>query len=196
MLEDLYNYLYHRNESGGIPLQGTGIVVGLALIAAHLIALLKAAQVKAFLKAFPRRYFWGAVLLSIAFVWGMMCLANMDMGEFYTLRKWFLMIVPVGFVLVLTHMKEFLSVRALGCLMLLVGGIVLEAAYLQPQASRLLLPVIAYAWIIAGMYFVGMPFLMRDAVNWVTANDQRWKLAAIGGVAYGAAILVAALLWW
>lgn len=25
MLEDLYNYLYHRNESGGIPLQGTGI---------------------------------------------------------------------------------------------------------------------------------------------------------------------------
>lgn len=196
MLEDLYNYLYHQNESGGIPLKGTGIVVGLALIAAHLIALLKAAQVKTFLKAFPRNYFWGVVLLSIAFVWGMMCLSNMDMGEFYTLRKWFLIIVPMGFVLVLIHMKEFLSVRALGCMMLLVSGIVLEAAFLQPPASRLLLPCVAYVWIIAGMYFVGMPFLMRDAVNWITAHDQRWKLASVGGVAYGIAVLVAALLWW
>ena len=196
MLEDLYNYLYHQTESGGIPLKGTGIVVGLALIAGHLIALLKAAQVKAFLKAFPRNYFWGVVLLSIAFVWGMMCLSNMDMGEFYTLRKWFLIIVPIGFVLVLTNMKEFLSVRALGCLMLLVGGIVLEAAFLQAPASRLLLPCVAYVWIIAGMYFVGMPFLMRDGVNWITAQDQRWKLAAIGGIVYGIAVLVAAFLWW
>lgn len=132
-------------------------------------------------------------LLSIAFVWGMMCLANMDMGEFYTLRKWFLMIVPVGFVLVLTHMKEFLSVRALGC----------RCSWSVASCSRLptcnrrqvvsCCPVIAYAWIIAGL-IVWMPFLMRDAVNWVTANDQRWKLAALAF--HGAAILVAALLWW
>ena len=196
MLDDLYAYLYHQEETGGIPLKGTGITVALGLLASHLYALKNGAQVQAFLKAFPRTYFWGALLLSIDFVWGMMCLANMDMGDFYTMRSWFMYLVPVGFVLVLVFVQEFLAVRALGALMLLVGGAVLEAAFLKPQFSRLLLPIIAYVWIIAGLYFVGMPFLMRDWVNWVTAKEERWKLATLGGIAYGAVLLVAALLWY
>ena len=77
-------------------------------------------------------------------------------------------------------MREFLAVRALGCLLLLVAGVVLQAAFQQPPVSRLLLPALAYAWIIAGLYFVGMPFLMRDAVNWVTASAIRWKMAVVG----------------
>jgi hypothetical protein len=196
MLEDLYNYLYHQNVTGGIPLKGTGILVGLTLLASHLFALLQSSKVQALLKSFPRNYKWGVILLSIDFVWGMICLSNMDMGEFYNLRKWFLILVPVGFVLVLIFVQEFLAVRALGSLLLLVGGIVLEAAFLQPQMSRLLLPVIAYVWIIAGMYFVGMPYLMRDWVGWVTANEGRWKMASLGGVIYGAIVLIAAVLWY
>ena len=196
MLEDLYNYLYLQNETGGISLKGTGIAVALALIASHLYAMQKGDQVKAFLKAFPRNYTWGAILLTIDFIWGMMCLANMDMGEFYTMRSWFLYLVPVGFVLVLTFVKEFLAVRALGALLLLVAGAVLEAAFLKPQFSRLLLPTIAYVWIIAGLYFVGMPYLMRDWITWVTATSARWNLATIGGIAYGAILLVAAVLWY
>jgi hypothetical protein len=196
MLEDLYAYLYHQNESGGIPLKGTGILVGLGLIASHIYALLQGPKVQSFLKSFPRHYAWGVALLAFDLVWGMMCLSNMDMGEFFNLRKWFLVIVPVGTVMMALYVKEFLAVRALGCLMLFVGGVVLEAAYLQPPASRLLLPCIAYVWIIAGMYFVGMPYLMRDAVNWITAQQARWKLASIGGIVYGVAVLVAALLWW
>lgn len=196
MLEDLFNYLYHQTDAGGIPLKGTGIVVGLALLIGHIVAIVQKEKVQDFLKAFPRSYKWGVILLSIDLVWGMMCLSNMDMGEFHNLRKWFLIIVPISFVLVLVYVQEFLAVRALGSLLLLVGGIVLEAAFLQPQFSRLLLPSIAYVWIIAGMYFVGMPFLMRDWVNWVTASDARWKLATFGGVAYGAAVLVAAVLWY
>ena len=196
MFEDLYDYLYHQNETGGIPLQGTGVVVGLALLVSHVYALLHTPKVQAFLKAFPRDYKWGVILLSIDFVWGMLCMAHMDMGEFYHLRKWFLILIPISFVLVLLYVQEFLSVRALGALLLLVGGIVLQAAFLQPQTSRLLLPAIAYVWIIAGMYFVGMPYLMRDWIGWVVAKEARWKLAVFGGIGYGALVLMAAVLWW
>ena len=196
MLADLYNYLYLQEETGGIPLQGTGIAVALALLASHFYALQKGGQVQSFLKSFPRSYTWGVILLTIDFLWSMMCLANMDMGEFHTMRGWFLYLVPAGFVLVLVFVKEFLAVRALGALLLIVAGIVLEPAFLKPQLSRLLLPTIAYVWIIAGLFFVGMPYLMRDAVTWVTAQPQRWKLASLGGIAYGALLLVAALLWY
>lgn len=197
MFEDLHNYLYHLNTSGGVPLKGTGIVVGLALIIAHAIALTKKPQVQAFLKAFPRNYKWGVILLSIDFVWAMMCMSYMDMGEFFSYRPTFLWLIPVSFVLVLIYVKEFLAVRALGALLLLIAGVVLTAAFLQPQMSRLLLPVLAYgAWVIPGLYFVGMPYLMRDAVTWVTANDGRWKAASLGGLVYGALVLVSAVLWY
>ena len=196
MFQDLYDYLYHLSDEGGIPLKGTGIVLGLLLLAAHLVALVKMDSTQSFLKQFPRNYKWGVILLSIDFAWSMLIMSYMDMGEFFSLRTKFLFVLPVAFVLVLYFVKEFLAVRALGALMLLVSGPVLTAAFLQPPASRLLVPVLAYAWIIAGMFFVGMPFLMRDWVDWVTSTAARWKLAALGGVAYGVAMLVMAVLEW
>lgn len=193
MLKELHDYLYHLEPTGGIPLKGTGIVLGLLLVVKHAWALRNRERAQAFLRAFPRNYAWGAGLLTAGFLWGMMCLAYMDMGEFFWLRKWFLMIVPAAFAGVLVYVREFLAVRALGCLMLLAAGPVLCAAFLQPQATRLLLPILAYVWIIAGMFFVGMPFLMRDWVTWLLAKPARWSAAVWSGLAYGALLLVLAL---
>ncbi len=194
MFESLYKYLYHLEAQGGISLKGTGIVLGLLLLASHIWALMRSEDSKSWLRRFPRSYPLGALLLTIDFLWAMMLLANMDMGEFFFLRRWFLMLVPIGFVLVLTQVKEFLSVRALGALMLLAASPVLTAAFLHPQLTRLLLPILAYGWIIIGMFFIGMPYLMRDWITWVTASDTRWRLALGCGAAYGAVLLLAALL--
>ena len=196
MFADLYDYLYHQAPSGGIPLKGTGIVVALALIAAHGWALKNTASTQAFLKTFPRTFKWGVILLTIDVIWSVFALSNMDMGEFYDKRRIFIMVTIGGYVAVLIYVKEFLAVRALGALMLLVAGPVLTAAFLQPQTSRLLLPILAYVWIIVGMYFIGMPFLMRDWINWVVAKPQRWKLATYSGIAYGVVLLVTALLFY
>ncbi|MDZ4286424.1 MAG: hypothetical protein U0984_00605 [Prosthecobacter sp.] len=193
MLKDLHNYLYHLEPRGGIPLKGTGIVLGLLLLAAHLWAWKKGAAAKAFLTALPRSYGWGAILLTIDFAWGMLILMNMDMGEFFFLRKPFLIVVTLGYLGMLVYVKEFLAVRALGALMLLAAGPVLAAAFLQPPVTRLLLPTLAYAWILVGMFFVGMPFLLRDWITWLLAREFRWKLAIWAGVAYGAALLVLAV---
>jgi hypothetical protein len=194
MFPDLYDYLYHLAPTGGIPLKGTGIVVALALILSHAWVLKNTAKTQAFLKAFPRNYSWGVILLTIDFLWAEFALVNMDMGEFFTMRDKFMMIVAGGYVAVLLYVKEFLAVRALGSLMLLVAGPVLTAAFLQPQVSRLLIPILAYAWIIIGMFFIGMPFLMRDWVNTFIAKPQRWNLAVYGGIAYGIVLLAAAIL--
>lgn len=196
MFADLYDYLYHQNPTGGIPLKGTGIVVGLALLATHLWGLKNAGKAQDFLKAFPRAFQWGFILLTVDVIWSVFALANMDMGEFFNMRRTFIMITIAGYVAVVMYVKEFLAVRALGALMLLVAGPVLTAAFLQPQTSRLLLPVLAYGWIIAGMYFIGMPYLMRDWVAWFTAKPQRWNLAMYAGIGYGALLLAAAVLFY
>ena len=196
MFADLYDYLYHQNPTGGIPLKGTGIVVALGLILSHVWALKNSAATQALLKSFPRAFHWGAILLTIDVIWSVFALSNMDMGEFFNMRRTFIMITIGGYVAVLVYVKEFLAVRALGALMLLVAGPVLTAAFLQPQTSRLLLPILAYVWIIVGMYFIGMPFLMRDGINWLLAKPQRWNLVVYSGIGYGAVLLVTALLFY
>jgi hypothetical protein len=196
MFQSLYNYLYQQDPTGGIPLKGTGLVVGSLLLVTHLYAWLRSVQVKEYLPRFPRDYFPGAVLLTVAMLWSMVCLACMDMGEFYHLRGKLLLAVPVSYVLVLVYVKEFIAVRALGCVLLLAAGPVLQAAFLQPQQTRLLLPILAYVWIIAGMFMIGTPYMLRDWIQWVLKSELRWKLATLGGVAYGTLLITFALLFW
>jgi hypothetical protein len=196
MLQSLYNYLYHQSPTGGIPLKETGLVIGGLLLFTHLFAWLRPEQVRAYLPKFPRDYFPGAVLLTVALIWSMVCLYCMDMGEFFKLRDKLLFALPVCYVLVLYYVREFLSVRALGCVLLLVAGPVLQAAFLQPQLSRLLLPALAYVWIIAGMFMVGTPYMMRDWISWLLKSELRWKLATLGGIAYGALLITVALVDW
>ena len=93
----------------------------------------------------------GAVLLTIDLVWSFWLLATMEMGEFSNFRRPLLIILPIGFVLVLRFVDEFLAVRALGILCLLAAEPLLDAAFLRPEMSRLLVTVLAYLMIVAGL---------------------------------------------
>lgn len=193
-LNHFYDWLFRQSPDGtGIPLKGTGLVLGALLMLAHLGFWLGGEKSISFVKTFPRHRAWGIALLLVASIWGFFLVTYMDMGEFYNWRERLMVLVPVTFVLVSVFVPEFLAVRALGALMLMAAQPVLEAAFLQPQTSRLLLPVLAYAWIIAGMFFIGMPYLMRDWISWITQSKARWNLAVIGGVVYGALVFVVAL---
>ncbi|TLD72713.1 hypothetical protein FEM03_01155 [Phragmitibacter flavus] len=196
-MQALYDWIFHQNADGsGLTLKTAGLILGLALLGKHLWAWLNVDTVSSFLKAFPRSRFWGVALMVVCLAWSMFLALHMDMGEFFTMRRWLLMILPATFILVVMYVPEFLAVRALGTLLLLAASPVLHASFLQPQISRLLLPILAYAWIIGGMFLVGMPYLMRDAVTWLTQSKGRMKAAALAGAAYGALILVFALTSW
>ncbi len=176
-------------------LRTVGFVVGIALVLVHLVGILNAKEVKGWLKAFPRSKPAGIVLVVAASAWAFWLVATMDLGEFYTMRTILMIVVPVACYLCMQYVDDFLSVRALGMLLLLLADPLLEAAFLRPEASRLLLVVLAYAWILIGMFWVGMPYLMRDQIAWLLKSDGRWKAACIGGIAYGAAVLISALLF-
>lgn len=196
-LQELFDWIFHQRPDGdGLSLKTMGLVLGGMLLVKHLYGLKNAAQVQAIAKDFPRNRTWGVVLLAVGMFWTLFLFSCMDMADFFSFRQYLLMGLPIACVLVAIYVPEFLAVRALGALMLLAASPVLHAAFLQPQTSRLLLPVLAYVWVIAGMFFVGMPFLMRDLVEWVTARQSRWKAAMLAGAAYGAAMLVAAILWY
>jgi cytochrome c biogenesis protein CcdA len=56
--------------------------------------------------------------------------------------------------------------------------------------------VLAYVWIILGLFWVGMPFVLRDQAAWATKSDGRFKALALGGVVYGVVLVACALAFW
>jgi len=101
--------------------------------------------------------------------------------------------VPIGFVLTLMFVDEFLAVRALGMFTLLAAEPMLSSAFLRPEIARLLLVAFAYVWLTLGLFWVGMPYLLRDQISWVTRTGTRFRAAALAGTVYGLALLVCAI---
>jgi hypothetical protein len=54
--------------------------------------------------------------------------------------------------------------------------------------------VLTYAWIILGMFWIGMPYTLRNQISWVSASEKRWRAAAFAGLAYGALLVTGGLL--
>ncbi|MFT4641034.1 MAG: hypothetical protein ACI8T1_004369 [Verrucomicrobiales bacterium] len=178
----------------------TGIVLGVALVATHIVALLNGKSMRPILKDFPRNRAMGVLIMTINALWAYWIVSSMDLGEFSALRVKILIAIPIAYLLVVFFVEEFLSVRALGTLMLLAACVVLDAAWFKvPETmawTKLLLPILAYAWIILGMFWVGMPYLMRDQISWLSHNGSRWKSVCIGGLLYGLLTLGCAIAFW
>jgi hypothetical protein len=191
-MQALYNTLYEP----GLPLKLMGILVGLWLVASHVVAFLKPGIVKPWLKAFPRNEKIGTVLVIIGFAWAYLIWSCMDLGEFFKIERPVQLVIIGVCVGVIVYVKEFLAVRSLGFLMILAAAPMLESAFLKEPQTRLLLVVFAYAIAVKGMFWVGMPYLMRDQITWVLAKENRYKIGAIAGAAYGLVMAVCAVLWW
>ncbi|MFZ4483426.1 MAG: hypothetical protein ACOYOL_05535 [Chthoniobacterales bacterium] len=176
-------------------LRTVGLAVGLILLLSHLFALFAAERVRPWLADFPRSRAVGIVLCTIAAAWAFWMAATMDLGEFTPNRTMICGAVLAGAILVPLFAEEFLAVRALGILALLAAEPLLDAAFLRPEQSRILLVLLAYLWAVGGLVLVGAPYLLRDLLDWVRAEPWRYPAVAWAGVAYGALLVVVSLLF-
>jgi hypothetical protein len=175
-----------------LSLQTAGIIAGVFLILISLPGLVKP-DLAGVAQRFPRSRVAGVVLLTICLAWTFWLLATIQMGEFSAFRRPLLVALPIGYVLALGFVEEFLAVRALGILCLLAAEPLLDAAFLRYETSRLLLTVFAYLLIVAGLFWVAIPYLLRDQINWGTRSVFRWRFLHAIAFIYGGVILTFAL---
>ena len=171
-----------------LSLHTAGLIAGAFLVVLGVLGLMKPdfAQV---VKQFPRSRFAGVVLLTICLAWTFWLLATIQMGEFSSFRRPLLIALPIGYVLTLFFVDEFLAVRALGILCLLAAEPLLDAAFLRYETSRLLVTVFAYLLIIAGLFWVAIPYVLRDQLNWIARSAFRWRFLHAIELIYGGVLL-------
>jgi len=175
-----------------VSLQTAGIAVGVFLLIISLPSLFQLTRFQSLARKLPRSRPAGIALLSAAFLWRLWLLATMEMGEFSTFRRPLLIGLPIAYFLVLRFVDEFLAVRALGILCLLAAEPLIEAAFLRHELSRLVVTVFAYLLIVAGLFWVTMPYLLRDQIDWSARSNLRWRFMNSLALIYGAVALVLA----
>jgi hypothetical protein len=166
-----------------------GLITGLVLALGHLPAVLLPKVTSRLLGQFPRSDFWGYTLLALASLWAFFLIRTIDLGEFDGLRNLMSVGVIVAAVLTGVFVREFLSIRALSILFLLAAEVLLCAAFLQPPLARLWLVFLAYGWIFIGLFCIGLPWLARDLIAWVTRVTWRVQFAGFLGLAYGVILI-------
>ena len=174
-------------------LQAVGFVAGVVLVLLGLPGLFQPRAVQNFARRLQRSLLAGVILLTIDLIWAFWLLSTMEMGEFSGFRRFLLVGLPVGYLLVLRFLEEFLAVRALGILCLLAAEPLLDAAFFRDEGSRLVVTVLAYLLVIAGLFWVTMPYLLRDQINWSAGTERRWRLLHVAAVACGATIIALAI---
>ncbi len=191
--EQLPTFMEYPPRVYDISLHTVGLIVGLLLLASHVIALVRPEQTKGWLVKLPRSKPLGIGFLAVDSLWAFWLVSNMDLGEFSQYRTWLQIGVPIAFVLTLVFVDEFLAVRALGMFALLAADPVLSAAFLRPEFARLLLVVLAYVWLTLGLFWVGMPYVLRDQIHWITQTGRRFRALTLAGLVYGLVLLFCAV---
>ena len=171
-----------------LSLHTVGMIAGTFLTLVGLIGLVKPDFANV-VQRFPRSRVAGIVLLTICLGWTFWLLATIQMGEFSGFRRPLLIALPIGYVLALRFVDEFLAVRALGILCLLAAEPLLDAAFLRYETSRLYVTVFAYLLIIAGLFWVAIPYVLRDQINWIAQSVFRWRCLHAIALIYGGVIL-------
>ena len=171
-----------------LSLHTIGMIAGAFLTLVGLIGLIKPDFANV-VRRFPRSRIAGIVLLTICLAWTFWLLATIQMGEFSSFRRPLLIALPIGYVLVLRFVDEFLAVRALGILCLLAAEPLLGAAFLRYETSRLVVTVFAYLLIVAGLFWVAIPYVLRDQINWIARSVFRWRCLHALMLVYGSVIL-------
>lgn len=142
-------------------------------------------------KDFPRSTPLGVVLMLAATGWFLSIAYAESFADFENIKPIILGVFGLVGVATCIFVRDFLPVRALAVLFLLVAKIMVDAGRPHLAATQLVLvnQYLAYVFIVAGMWLTISPYRLRDWQDWIVASPTRLKIAAVAWVGFGGFLL-------
>lgn len=169
------------------------VLLGLGFGLPQLMGLAQPASWRRRLRAFPRSAVWGWPLMLLATVWFLWNLQQENISDFARFKPAML----VGFAGVglgtCMFVRDFLPVRGLAILLMLLGKVMVDAARWAPSDWRMLVAAWAYVLVLVGMWFTVSPWRMRDWIEWTTETDGRVRLTCGLRLAFGLGVALLGL---
>jgi hypothetical protein len=147
------------------------------------------------LRALPRSPVGSLVLFGGGMLWFLVRVASMGdadriLGSSNT--PWVIGFAAIG-VLSIRYVPDFLAVRGLSVLVLLVATPLLDAAFMEyGHPQRLVMVALVFAAIVAALYLAALPYRLRDFFQWLFAAPGRTRALGAGLLGYGLLLNVVA----
>ena len=174
-----------------LKLSTLSIILGLIVALPSIYGLLKPQAFAAAARRFPRFTPVGYVLTLLGTAWFIYYVQQESVSDFASMKKFlYLLFAAVGLG-TCYYVRDFLPVRGLAVVMMLLAKMMVDAARWEDTGWRLVISLWAYALVIVGMWFTISPWRMRDLLNWSVATESRTR--ALSGVRLAIAVLIIAL---
>lgn len=172
-------------------------VFGLGMLGLSLPGVLRPERLQGMWKAFPRNRVVGCVLTVIAMFWASLWAPALLMEfipAFAVGNPWIAMVFfPVSTIAICLVLRDLLACRAAGLLFVLIPTPLLAAARWHPSSARFLVIACAYVLVVAGMFAIAKPWLLRDWIVACNATSKRTRAVSAVFLAVAIAVLFCAV---
>jgi hypothetical protein len=153
------------------------VILGMAYALPQLYAFANPKGFAAALRQFPRSVSWGYALITLATVWFLYNVSLESIADFAPYKKHMMIAFGAIGVGACVFVKDFLAVRGLAVVLLLLAKLMLDSGrpHLGESPWVLVSQGLAYVLVLAGVWLTISPWRLRDWIQWNTANDQRLK---------------------
>src|SRR5262245_11284585 len=173
-----------------IKLWTLSVLLGLLLVAPNIYGVLRPAQFGEALRKFPRYTPAGYILMILATLWFLAYVKQESISDFANFKPFlFILFAAVGLGACL-FVKDFLAVRGLAVVFLLLAKLLVDTARWVDTEWRLVIVTWAYLMVIGGMWFTVSPWRLRDIIDWQTASEQRVRLLSGIRAAFGVLLII------
>ena len=154
------------------------ICLGAGLGALQIYGLMKPAQFAAAARKFPRSLpaGWGLMLLGTA--WFLLIVNDEPIADFSAYKSWMMTGFGLVGVLACVFVTDFLAVRGLAIVLMLLGKLLVDTGRPHLGESSLVLVIqgLAYFYVLIGMWLPITPWQLRDWLHWLPATEQRVRV--------------------
>jgi len=161
----------------------------------QLVGVTQPAKLAAAVKKFPRNLPLGIALMLLGTVWFVWNVNNEPVADFSSFKPYMMAGFAAVGVLSCIYVQDFLAVRGLAIVLLLLGKLMVDTGrpHLGESPFVLVIQIWAYLMVVAGISFTIWPWKLRDLLDWATANDSRTRLLSGVRLAFAAFVLVLGL---
>src|SRR5437016_11497516 len=176
-----------------MKLSTLAILLGLGFGLPQLFGLLNPSKFREAMRQFPRSETWGYGLMVLGTGWFLWNLGHENISDFAAYKKAMLIGFAAVGVATCIYVRDFLAVRGLAIVFLLLAKLMVDTARWEDTEWRLVIVTWAYVLVVAGVWFTISPWRLRDLLNWATATDTRVRIGSGIRLAFGLFVAVLGL---
>lgn len=171
------------------------ILLGLGFAAPQVYGLAKPRAFTDAVRKFPRHVPTGIFLMLLGTTWFLWLVKQEPISDFATFKPYMLMIFAGVGIGACVYVKDFLAVRGLAVVLLLLAKLMVDTGrpHLGETPWVLVIQIWAYVLVVAGIWFTVSPWRLRDFLNWATATERRVKIGSGVRLAFALFVIVLGL---